>query len=187
LLAVVLDEHPQAATGHSERQDAHAYEEEEERPVISLAYAIPHPGTVVIEFAHAAIARVAVLAPGWSVDVAGGTVPVSQWAAEGDGTAGGDGVGGRGWSMGRRDGGDDPRIGRRAIPKGEESRQRSECARPYREGMSRPHRERVVECVIGVVVVMRRLVVCVVLHQVGYHDAEMHRHADYQHDVRDVE
>lgn len=87
--------------------------------MIPLSYTRTHPRTMVIKLRHAAIARIAMLRSGRSVNVARGAIPVSQRSAQGYYPARGDAVTGGRRSYGTGNGREYPRIGRGSLPQGQ--------------------------------------------------------------------
>lgn len=93
------------------------HQKPEESYVIPPPYAVPHPGTMVIESRYADVARIAVLGPRRTEYVAGGAVAVAGGAGvDGYSASGGDGVGRRGWTVRRGIWRNDSRIGDGSFP-----------------------------------------------------------------------
>ncbi|EJK64300.1 hypothetical protein THAOC_14981, partial [Thalassiosira oceanica] len=137
---------PDARRRDDEGEDAEADQEQDEAGVVPFPYGRADPRAVVVERNDADVARVAVLRPGGTVDVAGLTVAVSQGPAHGYPPAGGARVGRRRRTVRRGVRRYDPRVGERGLPQGQDRGEARRGARPDGGGdeaevKRRPRRE----------------------------------------------
>mmetsp|Transcript_24347 Transcript_24347/g.70026 ORF Transcript_24347/g.70026 Transcript_24347/m.70026 type:complete len:239 (+) Transcript_24347:100-816(+) len=77
-----LDYNLQTRQRDQYRQSGYCYEEAKEVSMIPFSNTIPNPWTMMIEFADAYVATVAMFGPRRSEDVAGRAVAISQWSAD---------------------------------------------------------------------------------------------------------